>query len=91
MNNPAAVAIHEASLLWPGSPIQCIVSCGTGRTLPKPRPYEPHFVPPKSQASVTPAPQTSGLSLLDKMNKVLESATDTEGNVFLFLIHLFPL
>ncbi|XP_023211072.1 calcium-independent phospholipase A2-gamma-like isoform X1 [Centruroides sculpturatus] len=34
MNNPTALAVHEAKLLWPKEKIQCILSLGNGRFIP---------------------------------------------------------
>jgi len=41
-NNPAIMALTEAALLWPGVPIEFMLSIGTGTNLPKP--YTPQGV-----------------------------------------------
>ncbi|KAL1463344.1 hypothetical protein WDU94_015102 [Cyamophila willieti] len=73
VNNPTAVALHEASILWPGVPFQCIVSCGTGRI---PMMSNPGYVHASDMVTV---PDAKNTSLTTKLNRVLESATDTEG------------
>ncbi|XP_057329635.1 calcium-independent phospholipase A2-gamma-like isoform X4 [Microplitis mediator] len=77
VNNPCAVAIHEAKRLWPNTPIQCVVSFGTGRTPP---------IIPNSEGKMK---ETVASSWKDKFYKILASATDTEG-VHIVLNDLLP-
>ena len=70
INNPAAIAIHEAQLLWPDEPIQCLVSIGCGK-------YTPAFVSHPDGAVGSPA-TPKGTSLRMKLTSLIESATDTE-------------
>lgn len=61
-NNPTAIALHEARLLWPHEPIQCVVSVGNGRTV--------------TELELTSTLTTTGIQ--DKITKIVDSATDTE-------------
>ncbi|ULT94666.1 hypothetical protein L3Y34_003847 [Caenorhabditis briggsae] len=62
-NNPTAIAYHETKLLWPNEPINCVVSVGNGRTV----------------TSVEPTPTVFSTSFQDKLLRIIDSATDTEG------------
>ena len=64
-NNPCAVAVHEARLLWGRkTPIQCVISLGTGLY--------------RERVSKTQKKE-SNTSLKKKLTKIVASATDTEG------------
>lgn len=77
VNNPCAVALHEAKQLWPNSPIQCVISFGTGRT------------PNRMCESHDESPEIAISSWKEKFYKILDSATDTEG-VHTMLNDLLP-
>ncbi|XP_045480446.1 calcium-independent phospholipase A2-gamma-like isoform X2 [Harmonia axyridis] len=77
VNNPTAVAIHEAKLLWPHTPLQCVVSFGTGRT-------ELNSIEPDIDSE-----SASASSWKSKFLAVIDSATDTEG-VHSMLSDLLP-
>lgn len=64
INNPTAVAIHEAKLLWPNEDIQCVLSLGSGR-------YQPCV----NSEEDNPATLSS---LKHKILRLIDSATDTE-------------
>ena len=61
-NNPTAIALHEANILWPNTKLQCVVSVGTGR-FERPEQFE----------------DVEKISLRQKVEKFIQSATNTEG------------
>jgi len=73
-NNPTAIAVHEARLLWPTEKLQCIVSVGNGRSV-------------LELDAAVQAPATSRLQ--EKISKIVDSATDTEA-VHLAMHDLLP-
>ncbi|UXI21433.1 hypothetical protein NH340_JMT07376 [Sarcoptes scabiei] len=69
INNPTAVAVHEAKLLWPKEEIQCVVSLGSGRHIP------PHLNKYPDDCIES---DVSLSSLKHKITRLIDSATDTE-------------
>ncbi|CAG4994955.1 unnamed protein product [Parnassius apollo] len=84
VNNPTGVGLHEAKLLFGANALKkgTIISVGTGRALNKHLDYQLMSKDLKGK-------ETSGTSWKDKFNKILDSATDTEG-VHLILNDLLP-
>lgn len=73
-NNPTAVALHEAKLIWPNEKIQCVVSLGTGRNPNKSRKNS------DGSKMINPELETETLSSWKtKFLRILDSATDTES------------
>lgn len=81
VNNPTGVGVHEAKLLFGAGEVSrgTVVSVGTGRALSHHRDYR--------LLGATDAPTPT--SWKDKFNKILDSATDTEG-VHLVMSDLLP-
>ena len=92
-NNPTAVALHEARLLWGAkTPIQTVVSLGTGLYSAPPTNTNTtinsnYDVMKGGGSSSTSAPKST--SLKEKLTKVILSATDTEA-VHTILKDLLP-
>lgn len=74
-NNPTSIALSESKAIWQGSPIQCVVSIGTGRTL-RSHPNQHHY---EFHSNVNDSSTPQSLSWKGKFLKVLDSATDTES------------
>ncbi|XP_013165315.1 PREDICTED: calcium-independent phospholipase A2-gamma-like [Papilio xuthus] len=83
VNNPTGVGLHEAKLLFGANSVKkgTVISVGTGRALNKHSDYQLMSKGLNKEASST--------SWKDKFNKILDSATDTEG-VHLILNDLLP-
>ncbi|XP_048004491.1 calcium-independent phospholipase A2-gamma-like [Leguminivora glycinivorella] len=83
VNNPTGVGLHEAKLLFGAKALQngTVISVGTGKALHNHLDYQS-----LSKGLQKEAP---GTSWKDKFNKILDSATDTEGT-HLVLNDLLP-
>ena len=79
VNNPTGVGLHEAKLLFGADTIKngTVISVGTGKALNKHLDYQ--------LLSKGLGKESSGTSWKDKFNKILDSATDTEG-IFINLV-----
>ncbi|KAI8423802.1 hypothetical protein MSG28_012813 [Choristoneura fumiferana] len=73
VNNPTGVGLHEAKLLFGANALKngTVISVGTGKSLNKHLDYQLFTKGLQKEAP--------GTSWKDKFNKILDSATDTEG------------
>ncbi|CAB3409848.1 unnamed protein product [Caenorhabditis bovis] len=62
-NNPTSIAYHETKLMWPDEEINCVVSVGNGRCV----------------SAIDPVSSMNSTSFQDKLSKIIDAATDTEG------------
>jgi len=65
VNNPTAVAIHEAKCIWPNAKLSSVVSIGTGRCQPL-------------DLTSDDGNGSNSTTWKQKLSKVIDSATDTE-------------
>jgi calcium-independent phospholipase A2-gamma len=75
VNNPCAVAIHEAKCIWPNAKLLSVVSIGTGRCQPL------------NMAAGVNTSDPTNTSLKQKLSKVIDSATDTEVYLLIPDVH----
>ena len=82
-NNPSALALHEARLIWPHHSIQCLVSIGTGRM--------GNFKPLIDTGQLQQAPNPAMLSIRDKLRVLLYCVTSSSNGTHDTLSDLLPM
>ncbi|XP_033102364.1 calcium-independent phospholipase A2-gamma-like [Anneissia japonica] len=82
-NNPSALAIHECKLLWPNTPIQCVISLGTGRWDPQGAEANQGFSTLKEKLVKIMLSATDTQSVHTIMNDLLPPKTYYRFNPFL--------
>ncbi|XP_071961055.1 calcium-independent phospholipase A2-gamma-like isoform X2 [Antedon mediterranea] len=82
-NNPSALAIHECKLLWPNTPIQCVISLGTGRWDPQGSNVNQGFSTLKEKLVKIMLSATDTQSVHTIMNDLLPPKTYYRFNPFL--------
>ena len=77
MNNPTALAIHEARALWPDEELQLVLSMGTG--LQNSIPKEDLTRPASKQQQQKQKAKAVRTEYLKTFNHFIDSVTNTEG------------
>ncbi len=83
VNNPTCIGIGEARSLWPNEQLQCVLSIGNGRSMPAMPTVDGTMrgLATSQNASVHDT-LLHGTSLTDKIVKIVDSATDTESELW---------